>query len=242
MYKVKNIYFKESISIVIPLHNKELNIENTIKSIVKYIDAPKLQIIIVENESTDSSKIIAKEIVKKLQNSVDISLYESKKGLGIALTKGFKHCKHEWIYFIPADFSFGNSDISYIERNNLYQKYDVFLGSKTHKDSVIDRSRSRKIYSYIFNTMLKILFSIPFSDTQGTLIFKSNILENISELNSKGFLITTEFVVKSFKRNKKILEIPIVDLGIDSISTVKPLRDGFKMLFSILKLRVNINR
>ena len=90
--------------------------------------------------------------------------------------------------------------------------------------------------------MLKILFSIPFSDTQGTLIFKSNILENISELNSKGFLITTEFVVKSFKRNKKILEIPIVDLGIDSISTVKPLRDGFKMLFSILKLRVNINR
>ena len=69
-----------------------------------------------------------------------------------------------------------------------------------------------------------------------------NILENISELNSKGFLITTEFVVKSFKRNKKILEIPIVDLGIDSISTVKPLRDGFKMLFNILKLRVNINR
>ena len=81
MYKVKNIYFKESISIVIPLHNKELNIENTINSIVQYIDAPKLQIIIVENESTDSSKIIAKEIVKKLQSSVDISLYESKKVL-----------------------------------------------------------------------------------------------------------------------------------------------------------------
>ena len=51
MYEVKNVNFKESISIVIPLHNKELNIEKTINSIIKYITAPSLQIIIVENES-----------------------------------------------------------------------------------------------------------------------------------------------------------------------------------------------
>tara|TARA_B100000579_G_scaffold437209_1_gene465650 strand:+ start:271 stop:999 length:729 start_codon:yes stop_codon:yes gene_type:complete len=240
--EVKNISFKESISIVIPLHNKELNIENTINSIVKYITAPDLQIIIVENESTDSSKIIAEKVIKNLHETVDISIYESKKGLGTALVEGFKHCKNKWIYFVPADFSFGNSDISYIEKNNLYQKYDIFLGSKTHKDSIIDRSKSREIYSLIFNTMLKILFSIPFSDTQGTLIFKSNVLKDINELNNKGFLITTEFIIKSFNKNKKILEVPIVDLGIKSISTVRPLRDGLKMLLNILKLRININR
>ncbi len=242
MQEVKNISFKESISIVIPLHNKELNIENTINSIVKYITAPDLQIIIVENESTDSSKIIAEKVIKNLHETVDISIYESKKGLGTALVEGFKHCKNKWIYFVPADFSFGNSDISYIEKNNLYQKYDIFLGSKTHKDSIINRSKSREIYSLIFNTMLKILFSIPFSDTQGTLIFKSNVLKDINELNNKGFLITTEFIVKSFNKNKKILEVPIVDLGIKSISTVRPLRDGLKMLLNILKLRININR
>jgi len=240
--EVKNISFKESISIVIPLHNKELNIENTINSIVKYITAPDLQIIIVENESTDSSKIIAEKVIKNLHETVDISIYESKKGLGTALVEGFKHCKNKWIYFVPADFSFGNSDISYIEKNNLYQKYDIFLGSKTHKDSIINRSKSREMYSLIFNTMLKILFSIPFSDTQGTLIFKSNVLKDINELNNKGFLITTEFIIKSFNKNKKILEVPIVDLGIKSISTVRPLRDGLKMLLNILKLRININR
>ena len=242
MQEVKNISFKESISIVIPLHNKELNIENTINSIVKYITAPDLQIIIVENESTDSSKIIAEKVIKNLNETVDISIYESKKGLGTALVEGFKHCKNKWIYFVPADFSFGNSDISYIEKNNLYQKYDIFLGSKTHKDSIINRSKSREMYSLIFNTMLKILFSIPFSDTQGTLIFKSNVLKDINELNNKGFLITTEFIIKSFNKNKKILEVPIVDLGIKSISTVRPLRDGLKMLLNILKLRININR
>ena len=132
MYEVKNIYFKESISIVIPLHNKELNIEKTINSIVKYIDAPSLQIIIVENESTDSSKIIAKKLLKNYENTIDISLYESKKGLGFALVEGFKRCKNEWIYFMPADFSFGNSDISYIEKI-IYIKNMIYFCSKTHK-------------------------------------------------------------------------------------------------------------
>ena len=116
-----------------------------------------------------------------------------------------------------------------------------FWAQKLIKTPIISRSRSREIYSLIFNTMLKILFSIPFSDTQGTLIFKSNVLKNINELNNEGFLITTEFIVKS-NINKKIVEIPIVDLGIESISTVKPLRDGLKMLLNILKLRININR
>ena len=97
MYEVKNVIFKESISVVIPLHNKELNIENTIKSVVKYITAPKLQIIIVENQSTDSSKIIAEKIVKELQSNIDISLMKAKKvlvqhylkGLSIANMTGF---------------------------------------------------------------------------------------------------------------------------------------------------------
>ena len=59
------VNFKDSLSIVIPLYNKENNIQSTIKNIVKYIKSPKLQIIIVENESTDSSNFIAKNCVEK---------------------------------------------------------------------------------------------------------------------------------------------------------------------------------
>ena len=242
MDNLKKIIFKDTLSIVIPLHNKESNIAFTVKSLIENIHASNLQIVIVENESTDSSKYIAEKIVKQYKHKIDISLYESEKGLGAALIEGFKHCKNSWIYFTPADFSFGISDISYVEKNNLYDKYDVFLGSKSHKDSLISRSRSRTIYSLIFNSILKIFFKIPFQDTQGTLIFKSRILKDIKKLQNKKFLISTEFVVKCSQADKKILEIPVVDFGIDTVSTVQPFRDGLNMIFNLIKLRVNINR
>jgi hypothetical protein len=85
------------------------------------------------------------------------------------------------------------------------------------------------------------MFSIPYNDTQGTIVFKSDILDDIGILRNQEFLITTEFIVKAYKLKKSILEIPIVDLGIDTVSTVKPIVDGFKMIISIIKLKFQIN-
>tara|TARA_B110000003_G_scaffold245432_1_gene255199 strand:- start:10377 stop:11102 length:726 start_codon:yes stop_codon:yes gene_type:complete len=241
MYELKKVHFKETLSVVIPLYNKESNIESTLKQVIDYIGSPDLQIIVVENGSTDSSKQIAEECIKNFSDENNITLYSSDKGLGNALIEGFKHCKNEWVYFIPADFSFGNSELLFIEENNLYKTHHLFIGSKTHSDSKIVRSKSRKLYSLIFNSLLKIMFSIPFNDTQGTIIFKSDILDDIGVLRNQEFLITTEFIVKAYKLKKSILEIPIVDLGIDTVSTVKPIVDGFKMLISIIKLKFQIN-
>tara|TARA_Y100000590_G_scaffold442294_1_gene570229 strand:- start:1032 stop:1760 length:729 start_codon:yes stop_codon:yes gene_type:complete len=240
MHELNHVRFKDSISIVIPLHNKEMNIESTIELVVKYISSPKLQIIIVENESTDSSKLIAQNSIEKFNKNVEIALYESKKGLGNALIEGFKHCKNEWIYFMPADFSFGNSDIEFITKNNLFDKYELFIGSKGHSDSVIKRKTSRKIYTRFFNFIINNLFNINIGDTQGTLIFKSDLLNKISNLRSKEFLITAEIIIKSLKKDLDILEIPIVDHQVKSISTVSPFKDGIKMLIQLIGLRIKI--
>ena len=49
MYELKKVHFKETLSVVIPLYNKELNIESTLKQVIEYIASPDLQIIVVEN-------------------------------------------------------------------------------------------------------------------------------------------------------------------------------------------------
>lgn len=241
MYELKKVYFKEPLSIVIPLYNKESNIKSTLNQVIEYIDSPSLQIIVVENGSTDSSRQIAEEHIKNLSDKNNISLHSSQKGLGNALIEGFKHCKNEWIYFIPADFSFGNSELQFIKEKDLYKDHHLFIGSKTHPNSKIVRSKSRKLYSLIFNSLLKIMFSIPYNDTQGTVLFKSEILDDIGILRNQEFLITTEIIVKAYKSKKSILEVPIVDLGVDTVSTVRPIVDGLIMIVSIIKLRFQIN-
>ena len=55
MINIEIVEFKEPLSILVPLHNKQNNIKNTIKLIVENIRAPNLQILIIENESIDLS-------------------------------------------------------------------------------------------------------------------------------------------------------------------------------------------
>lgn len=240
MAEIKKVNFKQSLSVVIPLHNKVSNIESTLNQVIGYIESPDLQIIVIENGSTDLSKKVTQTYIDNAPKHIDINLYESPKGLGNALKEGFKYCKNEWIYFVPADFTFGNSEIFYVNSNNLYDKYDLFIGSKTHKNSEIKRSKSRKVYSFLLNLVLKAVFSIPYGDTQGTILFRTKIQNDIGYIKTKEFLFTTEFIVRAHRSKKNILEVPVVDLGIDTKSTVKPFRDGLKMLINIFKLKIQI--
>lgn len=239
---MKKVNFEESLSIVIPLHNKQENIANTLINITNFIKAENIEIIIVENGSTDFSYQIALNTIKELKGLAKFKLITSEKGLGNALIKGFNECQNKWVYFIPADFPFGNSEVSYIKDNNLQNKYDLFIGSKSHNNSIIKREISRVIYSRIFNGLLKILFKIPFNDTQGTVFFKRSILDKIIPLESKDFLITTELILKCQSYKFKIIEIPIIDMQVISKSTVKPYKDGIKMLIGILKFKFNTKK
>ena len=58
MYKVEKVKSKKTVSIVVPLHNKESNIESTISLIIKSILFKEIQLIVVENDSSDNSKVI----------------------------------------------------------------------------------------------------------------------------------------------------------------------------------------
>ena len=240
MVNYKKVNFDRSLSIVVPLHNKGSNIESTLSFLIDKVYSSELEIIVIENESTDNSKKIALNFINNINSGHNIKLIESKKGLGHALIKGFEESKFEWIYFVPADCSFGNSELDYVVENNLHKNFDLFIGSKGHPESIIYRSISRRFYSSIFNSILKIVFKAPFNDTQGTLLFKSSILKEISKLQNKEFLITSELIIKSFYKNKRIVEIPIIDMKVDTTSTVNPLLDGFKMIVDLIKLKIYI--
>lgn len=239
---LNSVNFDSSLSVVIPLHNKQNNIEFTIDNLVKYLSANRLEIIIVENGSTDNSKKIALNCVNKYNSKFDIKLVESEVGLGNALKKGFSLSKYEWLYFLPADFSIGLSDIEYVVEHSLLFQYDVFAGSKTHSETVIKRKFNRYVYSFIFNRIIKYLFGLEIMDTQGTVILKKELFDRLDNLDSDGYLFSTELLIRLNRLGYYIKEIPIKELNIiNNISTVAPLKVGINMLTGLLKLKKNGN-
>lgn len=92
------------ISTVIPIYNAEIYLEETIESVIKQTIGfeDNIQLILINDGSTDNSEEICKKYVEKFPDNV---IYIYKENGGVAETKnyGIKEAKGEYINFLDAD-------------------------------------------------------------------------------------------------------------------------------------------
>ena len=92
----------ESISVVIPLYNKELEVERALRSVLGQSLMPG-EIIIVDDGSTDGSHAIVERIINE-GHDVDIRLISQKNsGVSAARNRGIKEAKGRYVALLDAD-------------------------------------------------------------------------------------------------------------------------------------------
>jgi len=105
-----NKYGRENFfSIIIPAHNEEKFIDETLLNISRLnYSTDRFEVILVENGSTDTTFEIAKEWKEVLPN---LSVYKSEKGVSKAknLGKNLVSSKSNWTIFLDADTILENS-------------------------------------------------------------------------------------------------------------------------------------
>jgi glycosyltransferase involved in cell wall biosynthesis len=89
-----------SLSIIIPVYNVELYIAECINSILKEIEID-LEIIVINDGSTDNSLLIAKSIANH-DDRIKIFNYKNE-GLSVARNRGIKHSSNKYILFLDSD-------------------------------------------------------------------------------------------------------------------------------------------
>lgn len=89
---------KLDISVIIPLYNKEVIIERTIRSVLNQ-SFTNFELIIVNDGSTDNSF----EIVKDIQDDRIVIINQTNGGPSKARNTGAKAAKADWIIFLDAD-------------------------------------------------------------------------------------------------------------------------------------------
>lgn len=103
-------------SIIIPVYNAEKTLEKCVNSILKQKDNNvDIQIILVENNSSDKSLDVCKQLISK-DNSIELFPCE-KQGVSAARNIGLSHVKGDIVGFCDADDYFEKDTFS------LAQKY-----------------------------------------------------------------------------------------------------------------------
>ncbi len=226
------------LSIIVPLYNKEAQIQYTLESIdnkCKELNL-KYEILIVENQSSDKSLFKAKEWMDK--NNSPANLYKTEKGLGNAVKLGIINSKFEYITIIPADYTFGESELEYFSKN-YFSLEDYIVGSRALKESYAPTSIHRKLITSGFNLLKILILNLRIKDTQGTFIIKNQLANDLAKNSiSTQFFITTEFIFRALKKGVVIKEIPIKNKeDKTNKTTVYYFSDSFEMFFNLIKLR-----
>lgn len=222
-------------SIIVPAYNEEKRIKSTILKLVQ--EFPDKEIIVV-CDGQDETQHIINNLSLKFPNII-LLIFKSRLGKGGALVQGFKAAKGQEICFVDADESISSSDLKgmFLALNGI----DGVIASRRVKGSkiLIDQPWKRRLASRAFNILVRIIFGLPFKDTQcGAKIFKRNTIFHIlDEIKTTGFEIDVELLWRMKNKGYTIIEYPIT--WKHSEGSKFTLSHSKDMLISLLKTRLN---
>lgn len=117
-------------SVVIPLYNKELSINNTICSVLNQTFGD-FEIIIVNDGSTDNSE----NIVKKIGDDRVRLLNQKNQGVSAARNTGIQNAKYEWIAFLDGDDLWEKNHLEEIHKMmKIFPSEKIFVTSFEFSD------------------------------------------------------------------------------------------------------------
>jgi len=164
----------QKISVVIPVLNEEESIESLYKQITSNLSAFNIEIIFINDGSTDNTKDIICNILKS-DSRVKLINFNKNYGKAAALSEGFKISNGDIVVTIDGDLQDDPSEIpSLIDKIN--QGWDLVSGwKKIRKDSLMKILASR-----IFNFVTRLKTGIKIHDFNcGLKAYKSQVVKTI---------------------------------------------------------------
>jgi len=225
---------RKLLSVIIPAFNEE----GTLAQIVgKLRTVPHLlEIIIVDDCSSDRTHAIAQALAQKYDN-IRVLRMPVNSGKTAALKTGFAASRGDIVIVQDADLEYDPSEIIDVIRPIVDGHADVVYGSRF---LVRKAARVLYFYHYLANKSLtflsNVLTNVNFSDVEtGYKAFRGDIIRNML-ITSTGFGFEIEVTAKVCKLRCATYEVPISYYGRTYEQGKKiGLSDGFAALWYLLK-------
>jgi len=231
------------ISIIIPAYNEADRIETTIHRIFNEIKGLRFEVVISEDGSTDETPLILKRLKRKYGERIVVIHTKRRLGKGRGFLRGVMFSHGRYIILLDADYPTNAQTIMNIV-NYLRKGYDVIIGSRAHRLSILDPPAPllRVVMGRVFNMMVRLLFDVDVHDTQcGVKGFKKEVFSIIGPIQFSNFVFDVEIIVKARICNLKIKEIPIYWSN-KAGSKVRVIRDALEMLNGLLNIWLRLPR
>jgi dolichyl-phosphate beta-glucosyltransferase len=230
------------LSVIIPAFNEENRIAPTLVRISSYLSTQPYdsETVVVDNGSTDRTSSVVRNLMQSTPN-LRLIVAGQIKGKGYAVSTGMLHTTGNYVLFSDADLSTPIEDVERLFRH-LESGADIAIGSRALKASEILQPQPvyRQLIGKLFSLLVQTIALRGINDTQcGFKCFKRDVIVPLLSCQTIfGFCFDVELLFIARKHGYRVVEIPVRWIN-DPRSQVSPLKDSFRMLVDIVRIRIN---
>ena len=233
------------LSVVIPAYNEEKRIEQTAEILVGFLPTvtEDFELIIVSDGSTDTTLEKIQALAGK-NDKIKALGYTQNKGKGGAVRTGMLASTGDIVLFTDTDLAYGTEVIKRAVETFEQTGADLVVGSRNlGADSYEEYSFLRKLMSKTYLTLISIVLGFKLSDSQcGFKCFTGKAAHDVfGECTIDSFAFDLEALLKAQKKGYKIAEMSVKIINHDdNVTKVRIIRDTFKMLNDIRKIKKHL--
>lgn len=226
-----------SLEIVIPAHNEEHRIAQTLDAYSNELLQPDLTITVAMDDCTDRTGEIVDAYAAD-DHRIRAKDYP-RLGKGGVLSEAFRSTEADVVAFVDADCATPPSEVEVLTETLSETGADIAIASRWHPTSVLPRPRSlgRRIASRGFATAVRTIFSLPYADTQcgAKVLTRAAATRVMPLMSSRDFVFDVDLLLVARALELQVAEVPTVWIDRDG-SRVRMVHDSVRMAASLGRL------
>jgi glycosyltransferase involved in cell wall biosynthesis len=195
------------LSIVVPCYNEEKNIPLIFEKFNEVIKTDDIEVIFVNNGSTDDSEKVFKELIPKFSFSRAVRVAVNQ-GYGFGITSGLKEAKGDFIGYTHADMQTDPSDVlkalAIIEKQK--KPLNIYLKGDRKGRALVDQffTMGMSVFESVY--LGKKLWDINAQPN----IFHRSFFESLNESCPKDFSLDLYFLYIAQKKGFQIVRFDVL--------------------------------
>ncbi len=222
------------LSLIIPAYHQERTIRRQLQNItgeLELLPVPYEVIVVVDGRDDRSFE----EAEKVRSSKLLVTGYKSNHGKGYAVRFGMAKSHGDVIGFLDAGGDLSELGLSMMIEHYKWYNADIIVGSKRHPVSKVRYPVARRILSWGYQQLTRVLFGLNVRDTQaGMKLYRRQVLEDVlPRLVVKTFAFDIEILAVAYHLGyTRIYEAPI-ELDFTGASSITSL-SVWKIIWSTL--------
>jgi glycosyltransferase involved in cell wall biosynthesis len=171
------------LSVVVPVYNQAGTIVENVRTIRERVEGAlggSLELIVVSDGSIDQSE---ERLLEDASDVARVIHYDRNLGKGFAVKAGALAAAGQYISYVDSDLDLDPAAIPRFVETAQRDRLDFVIGSKRHPDSVVHYPAARRVSSWLYQQLVRLLFRLDVRDTQvGLKVFRRDVADEVMPL------------------------------------------------------------